>query len=833
MSFSEQGSSASVQSSGTGHSNGTNLPDFEDIQKKYTKRLLLGRHPRSFPRQSELWHHTVSSNSRLARIHNGHKLWNVVDDEVTKAQINDNSTVLDSEADKTPKNEFNYTSTVQLHEKKKQLESLNGISVDMKSQVRLHFGMSFFIMNFMDEVLCVNKWDEVLCKPQNKLTQSDRITFKLIDLEDPTNPGAIKYGRPIWLQIIDTSSIADNSLQSGSVVGSQLFEPPEMGSVQKSKTSTKNDVVGLDKLIEICGGLKAIRITGAAGKEEVNEKPNSHIKGYRNKNAWHLGQWVCRSALRDQSSLDDYVNALSPIFMEQDLYCLASSMGNHYENWPKRAQDPRLLKLRREDPHSTLSMIENNPGSIGADLHKANAVSPKPISLDDDDDSMDSSSSLKKGLEIAASDNENFDHGVLRKVVLRGLPYEHMVDRRCVWRFCIADSAGDLKLLSAKEQIAQKIMRKARAGLERSKRNRTGNTRMYEEQALKGRPLVGGETFPRTLRHMTAEFSLEKEAGQLANVRNNQEAVDEHFVGLFEDIDVHRKRVSRSSSAKRKNTGLRSQSRSTSSGMMSEGSDGVFMTSGVSSSDFGGLGQSSSSSSFLTESGHELSPSARRGMAGSASQPTLNQRSYEKTGPGAGDGNRNVRFQDGGSTQSTGALKTEHAYLDAVSRATMGARQYRQRNNEKHLIDIIDSSIGEGASKTSPGPMSGELGKVKSYGETICDLHTEFENVNNKITRTYISRDSSRQVGSGRPADQGRANAIAGDNASTVLKLAQKLQGLREEDTLVQEALNHRERVNQYKHISDIFDEFISPSTGAERTATTVECDGTDSEDDM
>lgn len=31
---------------------------------------------------------------------------------------------------------------------------------------------------------------------------------------------------------------------------------------------------------------------------------------------------------------------------------------------------------------------------------------------------------------------------------------------RCVWRFCVAESTGDLKLLSAKEQIAQKIMRK-------------------------------------------------------------------------------------------------------------------------------------------------------------------------------------------------------------------------------------------------------------------------------------------------------------------------------------------------------------------------------------
>lgn len=46
--------------------------------------------------------------------------------------------------------------------------------------------------------------------------------------------------------------------------------------------------------------------------------------------------------------------------MEQDLYCLATSMGNQFESWPKRAQDPRLLKIRRDDPHSIINTIENN-----------------------------------------------------------------------------------------------------------------------------------------------------------------------------------------------------------------------------------------------------------------------------------------------------------------------------------------------------------------------------------------------------------------------------------------------------------------------------------------
>lgn len=71
--------------------------------------------------------------------------------------------------------------------------------------------------------------------------------------------------------------------------------------------------------------------------------------------------------------------------------------------------------------------------------------------------------------------------------------------------------------------------------------------------------------------------------------------------------------------------------------------------------------------------------------------------------------------------------------------------------------------------------------------------------------------------------------AITGDGASNVMKMAQKLQSLREEDQLVQRALNHRERVNQYKYISDIFDEFIAP--GGEEDAENANSSSFDEEE--
>ena len=95
-------------------------------------------------------------------------------------------------------------------------------------------------------------------------------------------------------------------------------------------------------------------------------------------------------------------------------------------------------------------------------------------------------------------------------------------------------------------------MRKARAGLERSKRNRTGNTRVYAGQTESGKPLVGGEMFPRLIRHMTSEFTLIKEEQQLAAIRENEELAGEHYSQLFNEIDIYRKRSSRSAAVTKK-----------------------------------------------------------------------------------------------------------------------------------------------------------------------------------------------------------------------------------------------------------------------------------------
>ena len=58
-----------------------------------------------------------------------------------------------------------------------------------QTQVDIHYGMSFVIMNFADEVLCVDGLGKIKAKPLSVVQGTDCILFKVIDLTDITNPG--------------------------------------------------------------------------------------------------------------------------------------------------------------------------------------------------------------------------------------------------------------------------------------------------------------------------------------------------------------------------------------------------------------------------------------------------------------------------------------------------------------------------------------------------------------------------------------------------------------------------------------------------------------------
>jgi hypothetical protein len=84
-----------------------------------------------------------------------------------------------------------------------------------------------------------------------------------------------------------------------------------------------------------------------------------------------------------------------------------------------------------------------------------------------------------------------------------------------------------------KEQKAHKLLRKAKAGLNKSKRNRLGG-RVHEGYDINGEPLVGGEKFPRLLRNMVSQESLKLETHDMLERRHKEEAISFHLRCMYE-----------------------------------------------------------------------------------------------------------------------------------------------------------------------------------------------------------------------------------------------------------------------------------------------------------
>lgn len=548
-------------------------PDFNEIQKQYTKQLLHGRHPRSFPRQTELWHHYDSSTERLERVTKGHNLWDVINSNncADDDGIHNEQSASDQAQADAQKNNSSLKS-----KGKHQTELFHGLLVDMKSKVRLHYTMQVVIVNHQGQYLCIHekkedkakslhflsKYEEkddgkekeekrvfeIQCKPPDLLQKDDYICFKLLDLSDPLNPGPIDYGRPLWLQVVDPVA-DDTSWQQGSVVAVKLFDPPEMASIPleqvgvrdrgehrgghshghgpshgtsaarskdrkddgKASLETRHQKVSSGSMTQdpqlpslspnrsesgeriqkkvfeepvICGGVNAAKIAIGHWTKDSAER------FAKSKQASQLGQFVAHCALRNPDADDPmYLNSQVPVILGQDLYSLATSRGSTYLPWPRIASNTAP---------SHKSALDSKSGGSG---HQD---------------------------EVA----DGFNYACMRRTVMRDLPYEHIVDRRCVWKFCVVDNSNDFKSMSSKEQRAQKLLKKARKGLNRSRRFRMGG-RVHDGLSLEGRPLVSGEGFAQTLREISSESTLKIETKCLDNRRKKEEHIGNHFKNLY------------------------------------------------------------------------------------------------------------------------------------------------------------------------------------------------------------------------------------------------------------------------------------------------------------
>ena len=578
---------AGVSSNDSIFTSSSTLPDFASQHTKYTRGLLKGRHPRSFPKQSELWHHYKASASRLERVVKGHNLWNIIDEE-DKFEHQMLSPLSDTESTKTLIRQPSINPDVGTRYIPK--STLHGFHVDTKGVMKMHYGMNIVLMNCSDEVLCVNKFEEVLCKPESLLEDEDEIIFKIVDLTEPTNPGPIEYGKPIWLQSLRSSG--DNNIHFGFVLTSKLFGPPEMESAKLTqmptkmharrmmsgkiksrkehqvfgssdsntptrknsfgsdmedfseggvgidsfpstpiKKNTKNGTKKSDKdkksseISEVCGGINIIRAFNS--KSDVN-LIDTDMTRFRSRQASHLGCWTVQNALKTGVP-SNFVQSCTSIYLSQDLYCLATSHGNLYDPWPRTVEVNKVqAQLEKKKEVQKLSRLSGLPFFQETKTEKSKATSS--TNSPSSEDGEDSSAPKPRVIPTFTS---NIPHACLRRVVERGAPYSHVVDRRCVWKFCVADNPRDLKLLSVKEQKAHKLLRKAKAGLNKSKRNRLGG-RVHEGYDINGEPLVGGQKFPRLLRNIVSHESLKLETQDMADRRQKEEAISQHLRSMFE-----------------------------------------------------------------------------------------------------------------------------------------------------------------------------------------------------------------------------------------------------------------------------------------------------------
>jgi hypothetical protein len=573
--------------------------DFTNVQKQYTRRLVRGRHPKSFPHQSELWVHCKNSLDRVDLISKGHSFWNIVEEEHEKNRFTEENKT-NNQPEKKP---IIYDEPEILNK----FININGFEVNTTDEHEMTFGQRLSIMSHSgDEILCVDTNDHFRCKLVTDILPSDRICFRLLDLTNPDSMGKVSLEQPLWLQIIDSAEFSDEyNWTNGSLLGTQLLDPPTMtavnnrrkyaddtednkdiinnnsnssnvihitksdninsniNSVNKSTSTTNTTNTSTSAIDEInkpnseeiptymettpvdpsqistshcvrpdspvqekasslslqdqgakiVGGLQPVKICdrGIKLKDMPKTQSTSSIQFY-GKSAFILGQWTILSALRKKTK-QTVVSSQQPFYIVQDLYCMSSSSGSTYSPWSPNSNEP-YSRICSVDPDSPTQIPLMDPNK----------------ELEDFTEEELKEETRQKELKRKNNQNKHVgEYGCVRNIRIRDPPFEHVVDRRCVWRFNVIDNElVHVSSLSNQDKIAHRVLSQARDGLKQSEETRKG-ARRYNSIAYHGTSLPGGERFSTALRQVVADSSLESENNHLKLRRLQEKNLKDHF----------------------------------------------------------------------------------------------------------------------------------------------------------------------------------------------------------------------------------------------------------------------------------------------------------------
>lgn len=117
--------------------------DFGKIHHIRATRMRHGRNPKSFPKDSELWHFYRESSARADSVRKGRTVWEMLDEHDQK--LSDGGVVFDSHYVK--EKDF----VIELTDR---FKYVHGTKIDTGEKSKVHFGSLVVVMNYQ-VLLCV------------------------------------------------------------------------------------------------------------------------------------------------------------------------------------------------------------------------------------------------------------------------------------------------------------------------------------------------------------------------------------------------------------------------------------------------------------------------------------------------------------------------------------------------------------------------------------------------------------------------------------------------------------------------------------------------------
>ena len=304
---------------------------------------------------------------------------------------------------------------------------------------------------------------------------------------------------------------------------------------------------------KVCGGLVPIRIVETI-KSEAHDLDSLDSGGqvkeraskFFSQKSFNFGKFLVYSGLRDDSTIavNSVVKSQQPIYLVQDLYCISSSTGTNYAPWPLHADDfdvPVLdassgsrpntaqaiasLKLKHKSDHGKepVSIVNSIQGAFGVE-QTSNHLN------DDDDEDMFAFTDVS----ITKKSTYPTSYGCIRKIEKKGPPFEHVLDRRCIWKFCVIDIPEQQTTstqMTTRDKEAIECMNNALKKLKVSDKKRKGG-RQYtgaKYQLPDDVKLPSGDRFPIALRSTVSSNVLLSEAKHFSPTRSKERIIKDFY----------------------------------------------------------------------------------------------------------------------------------------------------------------------------------------------------------------------------------------------------------------------------------------------------------------